>query len=188
MNWLTVKKHPFLYGNGSFSFYVDLFFPRRQDLIGGNNGCLIRNRNCLSFYCGGPCSWSFIVVVHLPDLLLWWSMFLIFYCGGPCSWSFIVVVHVPDLFLVFCVVNFSWLSSFCVLCCLCLWIVHSRLPLRFSVLCFVCLRFVSCVQCSMCLWIVHSWLSFRFSLTFIYRSSFYPFRSSVIKCNCVFYF
>jgi membrane-associated HD superfamily phosphohydrolase len=70
-----------------------------------------------------------------------WSMFLIF----------IVVVHVPDLFLVFCVVNFSWLSSFCVLCCLCLWIVHSWLPLRFSVLCFVCLRFVSCVQCSMCL-------------------------------------
>jgi hypothetical protein len=135
MNWLTVKKHPFLYGNGSFSFYVDLFFPRRQDLIGGNNGCLIRNRNCLSFYCGGPCSWSFIVVVHLPDLLLWWSMFLIFYCGGPCSWSFLsflccelfLIIFVLCLVLpvsldcpfsiassVFCVV--FCLSSFCVLC------------------------------------------------------------------------
>ena len=91
---------------------------------------------------------------------------------------------------------FSNVYLSCVLCdqcCQCLWIVHSWLPLRFSlslfVLCLVwpmlsvsldcsffithsvfCNVFLSCVlcdQCCVCFWIVYSWLPLQFSLTFI---------------------
>jgi hypothetical protein len=50
--------------------------------------------------------------------------------------------------------------------CLCLWIVNSWSPLRFSPT-FICP--VSCVSnvASFLLWIVNSWSPFRFSLTFI---------------------
>ena len=97
--------------------------------------------------------------------------------------------------LVFCVVLCCVLFVL-VLCLvyqmLFLWIVHSWLPLRFSLtfivfLVYVCvygfqhfavahlLSFllyfssscVLCIQCCQFLWIVHSWLPHRFSLTFI---------------------
>jgi hypothetical protein len=53
--------------------------------------------------------------------------------------------------------NVYLLSLYCVLCiqcCMCLWIVHYRFPLRLSLTFTYCLCPVSCV-CCMCLWIVH---------------------------------
>jgi hypothetical protein len=95
---------------------------------------------------------------------------------------------------------FSNVYLSCVLCdqcCQCLWIVHSWLPLQFSltficpvscvtnvvsisglfilyyssVFCNVFLSCVLCDQCCVCFWIVYSWLPLQFSLTFICRVS-----------------
>jgi hypothetical protein len=66
----------------------------------------------------------------------------------------------------FCFVSLRFAS--CTQCCLCLWIVHSCLPLWFS-LTFI--RSASCTQCCLCLWIVHSCLPLWFSLTFIRSAS-----------------
>ena len=70
-------------------------------------------------------------------------------------------------------------SSHVYLCCHCLLIVHSWLPLQFS-LTFIYVAIVSGLfildyptvsshvyLCCQCLWIVHSWLPLQFSLTFI---------------------
>jgi hypothetical protein len=73
--------------------------------------------------------------------------------------------------LVFCIALFCFVSlrfASCTQCCLCLWIVHSCLPLWFS-LTFI--RSASCTQCCLCLWIVHSCLPLWFSLTFIRSAS-----------------
>jgi len=64
----------------------------------------------------------------------------------------------------------------CAWCCLCLRIVHSWLPLRFS-LTFICL--VCCTLCCQCLLTVHCWLPLRFSLTFICPVSCVPNVASV---------
>jgi hypothetical protein len=50
---------------------------------------------------------------------------------GVVSCVVFLVGSVFLIFLVFCVVFLSCLSSFCSQCCLCLWIVHSWLLLRF---------------------------------------------------------
>jgi hypothetical protein len=68
---------------------------------------------------------------------------------------------------------FSNVYLFCGLCTQWyqfLWIVHSLLVLRFSLMCIyylVCLV-PCCSQCYHCLWIVYSWLPLRISLTCIY--------------------
>ena len=82
--------------------------------------CLIRNRNCLPFYC------------HLDSYPLLSPGFLPF----TVTWILTLYCHLDSLiFLVFCVVFWVSWFSYCVLCAQCyqcLWIVHSWLSLRFS--------------------------------------------------------
>ena len=76
-----------------------------------------------------------------------------------------VSLHCPFLIAtsVFSIVYLSYVL--CTQCWQCLWIVHSWLPIRFSLI-FICP--LSCVfNGDKCLCIIHSWLSPRFSLTFI---------------------
>ena len=54
----------------------------------------------------------------------------------------------------------------CIQCCMCLWIVHYRFPLRLSLTFTCCLCPVSCV-CCMCLWIVYYRFPLRLSLTLL---------------------
>jgi hypothetical protein len=104
-----------------------------------------------------------------------------------------VSLHCPFLIApsVFSNVYLSYVL--CTQCWQCFWIVHSWLPIQFSLM-FICpvscllnvdrtsgvsilgdpsvfsnvyLSCVSCIQRWQCLWIVHSWLFIRFSLTFI---------------------
>jgi hypothetical protein len=104
---------------------------------------------------------------------------------GPLHYPFFIVPSV------FSIVYLSYVL--CTQCWQCLWIVHSWLPIRFSLI-FICpvscvfnvdstsglsilcrplvfsivyLACVLCNQCCHCLWIVHFWLSIRFSRTFI---------------------
>ena len=97
--------------------------------------------------------------------------FSLFWRGSRCF-----SISLP--YCVFCCCCFvSLYSVSCSQCCLCLWIVHISLPLRFSLTfsvsfpycvccccCFVCLYSVSCSQYCLCLWIVHISLPLRFSL------------------------
>ena len=122
--WL-LRNIRILNDNGSFPFYVDLFFlplsPTR----------------------------------HLPDLAIWiiWRMSSkkqepvtlhyhlgsspVFFVVDPCYSSFLFSVLCCDFFLLF---SFSFSCVLCAQWCQCLWIVHSWLPLRFS-LTFIFLKF-----------------------------------------------
>ena len=74
--------------------------------------------------------------VHVAHLFWWWgpccsslmvvgSMLLVFFGGG---------VHVARLFNFLCCVLFSLSFVLSAQCCQCLWIVHSWLSLRFSLI------------------------------------------------------
>ena len=110
--------------------------------------------------------------------------------------------HVAHLFEFSVLCYLYCLSLSCVLftqCCLCFWIVHSRLPLQvlvgsmlviFLIFCVVfCLSSsrVLYIQCCLCLCIVHYWSYLRFSFT-VTMTIVVLFKSCYIQLMSVLFF
>ena len=71
----------------------------------------------------------------------------------------------PKTFKLFCFPVFCVFAvCLCAQFCPCLWIIHSRFPLRYSLT--FSLFCILCTQCCPCLWIIHPRFPLRYSLTF----------------------
>jgi hypothetical protein len=112
MNWLTVTKIPYLKWQWFFSLLHII---------------------CLSSidYCRQDFYWTWLYI-WVTQRVSYNKQKLLTLCEYLSSTRLSGVEHVAHI-LVFCVVFFSFcLSSYCVQCCLCLWIVHSWLFLWFT--------------------------------------------------------
>jgi hypothetical protein len=112
MNWLTVTKIPYLKWQWIFSLLHII---------------------CLSSidYCRQDFYWTWLYI-WVTQRVSYNKQKLLTHCEYLSSTGLSGVEHVAHI-LVFCVVFFSFcLSSYCVQCCLCLWIVHSWLFLWFT--------------------------------------------------------